>query len=87
MDFFGVHRCGQCGGLYGLARTAAGFVPVRCLCDGIACSVCEKRAIHRPISNYVDEQTGRIWHVPWFGFMFPCVGCRKKRAASHGLSR
>jgi hypothetical protein len=78
VDHFGLNRCGQCNELRGLARTENGFVPVSCLCEGIVCRSCRQRAIRRPISNYIDEQTGQIWHVPWFGYLIPCPECRKK---------
>ena len=51
---------------------------VQCLCDGILCSKCKKNMIYRPISNYYDEETGKIWHRPYFGYLIPCAECRAK---------
>jgi hypothetical protein len=45
-------------------------VLVECLCDGEFCRNCKKNRVHRPISNYFNESSGRIIHVPHFG---PCI--------------
>ncbi len=39
---------------------------VLCICAGVRCKWCGER-FHRPISDYFDEKTRKIWHVPWFG--------------------
>ena len=35
---------------------------------------CEKTMVHKPISNYFDEQSGKIIHVPSFSPCL-CAGC------------
>jgi len=73
-----LQRCLQCGQLRGEAFVDGGRrVPVACLCEGIVCRVCRERAIRRPLSNYWDEETGRVWHVPWFAYLRPCAPCRR----------
>lgn len=79
-----LRRCTRCGeyegrGLVETYRTEdVETVIVTCLCDGIPCRFCKKNTIHRPCSNYFDEATGRVWHVPWFVGLFavPCEECR-----------
>jgi len=75
-------RCPQCGELEGEALThdwdGWSYMPVSCLCDGIVCRYCRHGAIHRPISNFYDEETGNVWHVPWFGFELACRRCRRR---------
>ncbi len=82
----GLRRCRQCGELYGRTYYGTPYdrifleaVTVTCLCKGIVCHWCKKNAIHRPISNYFDEETGTIWHVPHFGFLARCRECRARR--------
>lgn len=82
MEQDGLRRCVQCGELKGEALVddpweGLTHVPVLCLCDGIVCRHCREGAIRRPISNYYDEQTGRVWHVPWFGYLVRCRRCRR----------
>jgi len=80
----GLHRCGQCGELRGRFLYAGTVdaepraTEVHCLCAGIVCRSCKERAIHRPISDYYDEATGTVWHVPWFGYRLPCQVCRSR---------
>jgi hypothetical protein len=83
----GLSRCTTCGELKGefwhkwTADPEASLTPVRCLCDGIPCSTCRKNLIHRPISNRYDEATGKVWHVPYFGYLLPCEECRERENA------
>ena len=82
-------RCPQCGEMKGEALVddeweGLVYVPVLCLCDGIVCRYCKKRAIHRPISDYYVEATGRTLHVSYFGNLFPCPDCREKLIVERG---
>ena len=85
----GLTRCPVCSEYRGstLARhlnwNATPYEPdevilVRCICDGILCRRCGKK-MHRPISNYYDEEANKIWHVPYFMGMFPCRECLSSR--------
>lgn len=65
-------KCPVCGEWRNRARH------VLCLCDGLVCGACGKSRRHRPISNYYDETTGVIVHVPHFGAMIPCHVCGKR---------
>jgi hypothetical protein len=49
-------------------------IELRCICDGILCRRCGMK-MHRPISNYYDEQDNAIWHVPYFRGRLPCKKC------------
>ena len=73
-------RCSVCGELTGTFlyedQWGAEFTTVRCICEGITCRGCGKNKIRRPISNYYDEQTSRVWHTPYFGSLLPCCECR-----------
>jgi len=60
----GLLRCGQGGELRGRH--------IRCLCEGIVCRYCKTTAIHRPLTDYHDEASGIVYHVPWFGYLLPC---------------
>ncbi len=55
-------RCEVCGEWQNGDRRGG----VLCVCAGVRCKWCGER-FHRPISDYFDEKTGKIWHVPWFG--------------------
>jgi hypothetical protein len=59
---------------------------VSCLCDGLVCDTCEKGRVHRPISNYYDEASGHLIHVPYFMCLRRCPECGGKgwRAAGEG---
>jgi hypothetical protein len=78
----GLERCSQCGELKGefLHRYDDEEEPeltrALCLCDGIVCRHCKKGAIRRPISDHYDEETGQVWHTPWFGYLLMCAYCR-----------
>ncbi len=82
-------RCERCG-----ERVGTGFFPdyngelqewtFRCLCDGIVCRYCKRNAIHRPISNYFNDEIGAPRHVPFFGNLFPCGECRAKGVTGKG---
>jgi hypothetical protein len=78
----GLRKCHQCGEYRGRGIVPShrhdllDIVPVSCLCQGIVCRYCKRRAIHRPISNYYDGETGQVWHVPYFAYDVPCPDCR-----------
>jgi hypothetical protein len=87
----GLTRCPVCGEYRGSTRARRtdrneppdaseldDVIAVRCVCEGIPCRSCGKK-MHRPISNYYDERTGTIWHVPYFRGMFPCGECLSSR--------
>lgn len=89
----GLHKCQRCGEYKGQGREkdlfppdrlgyetkgGLGYFEVSCLCDGILCPKCKKNKIHRPISNYYDEESNSIWHVPHFVGQFGCAKCRKQ---------
>jgi hypothetical protein len=78
----GLVRCEACGELRGSGyapdppdHKTVSRVTVSCLCDGLICGNCGEGRIHRPISNYYDEETGKVWHVPYFMAMKPCGVC------------
>ena len=76
-----LRRCPRCGEFRGRVPHPEGIWPgadVICLCDGIACRYCGSR-IHRPISDYFNEERGCVIHVPWFGANLPCRDCEPKR--------
>ncbi len=79
----GLTRCPACGELTGtfLYKDQWGeeFTPVRCICEGILCRGCGKNKIRRPTSNHYDEETGRVWHTPYFAVVSPCDACRARR--------
>jgi|SRR5215208_3247455 len=91
----GLTRCPVCGEYRGstLARHIDCNEPldaselddvfeVKCICEGIPCRRCGKRR-HRPISNYYEERTNQIWHVPYFVGMSPyCGECLSARERS-----
>lgn len=52
---------------------------ISCLCDGILCRICKTNKIHRPISNYYDEESNSIWHIPYFGATVGCAECRDRK--------
>jgi hypothetical protein len=73
-------RCEQCGELKGRSDDPRpGVRGIKCLCEGIVCRYCKQNAIHRPISDYYDEPSGIVYHVPHFGYLFPCWECRRRR--------
>lgn len=85
----GLRRCLQCGRLRGTTYwpepDEPGFLtetPISCLCDGIVCARCRKNAIFRPISNYFDDETARVRHVPWFAAQRPCAECAAQERAA-----
>lgn len=62
-----LERCTSCGELYG--------GPYLCLCKGLTCGACGVGRIHRPVSSYFDETTGKIIHVPHFATLKRCHSC------------
>ena len=79
----GLRRCETCGELRGTFSVSEAGVPtscadvtVTCICDGIPCGRCGTNPIRRPITNHYDEQTGRVWHTPYFGHLIHCDTCR-----------
>ncbi len=85
----GLRPCDQCGEFYGWAlfldppedKTRSPGL-ARCLCEGIVCRHCKTTAIHRPVSNYYDEESDTLWHVPWHRYLMPCADCRRREAAA-----
>lgn len=84
----GLVRCPVCNEFRGAvinddlppsSQREEGVVPVLCICDGIPCRECGIERIHRPISNFWDEERGAILHCPWFTALAPCNTCRTKR--------
>jgi len=71
----GLTKCLICGEYKGKVNK----VSVSCLCDGIICPKCHINKMHRPISNYYDEKTNKIWHSPWFMGQAGCSECRNKK--------
>ena len=77
-----LRRCSRCGELEGEAVVENRYegivrMPVICICQGIPCAQCGQRLIRRPISNYYEEQTGTVWHAPWFSYLSRCATCRR----------
>ena len=87
MDQSRLRRCPGCGELEGEAvvqdrNAGLGWLTVICICRGIPCSQCGKRLVRRPVSNHYEEATDSVWHTPWFGYLFPCLICRRNGEAS-----
>jgi hypothetical protein len=81
----GLVRCGECSELKGQGITPdmwREWVRIRCLCDGLICGNCGQHRIHRPISNYWAENEGRLWHVPYLGYLKDCRNCGKSNWVS-----
>jgi hypothetical protein len=72
---FTMERCALCGKL----RSTEDGSGVLCLCRGLACENCGRRAIWRPISDYYDEEEETFWHVPHFAARRWCASCEKAR--------
>jgi hypothetical protein len=72
---FTLERCALC---WKLRRTEEGST-VLCLCRGLACEDCGRRAIWRPGSDYYDEEEGGFWHVPHFAARRWCASCEEAR--------
>ncbi len=84
----GLERCATCGELKGTFLYADGWgakmTPVRCICDGIACTNCSRNRIRRPTSNYYDERDGRVWHTPYFlTICRECIAARRWSPGGH----
>lgn len=78
----GLTRCGTCGELKGTFlypefNAGGKLIPttVLCLCDGLICESCGKGRSHRPISNYYNEETGKVIHAPYFMAEQHCSEC------------
>jgi hypothetical protein len=76
---FTMERCALCGKLRGTEEGSS----VLCLCRGLRCEDCGRRAIWRPISDYYDEEEGGFWHVPHFAARRRCSPCEKARNLPH----
>lgn len=78
----GLEWCADCGEVRGeilAERDDGALVLLRsaCLCDGLVCRVCGRRAIRRPISDYYNPEDGEWWHVPHFAALDGrCRDCR-----------
>lgn len=80
-------RCRRCDELKGQALIEQPgqrliYVPVTCICKGIACRICRRKMVRRPISNRFDGRTGTVWHMPWLGAVAPCASCRQRRKSN-----
>jgi hypothetical protein len=78
----GLTRCPVCGELRGRAMfpdppdgATSSEATASCLCDGLVCGACDRGHIHRPISNYYDEASGKLIHVPYFMGLRRCPEC------------
>ena len=67
---YGLVRCERCHEARGwLIEGFAGEIEdptASCLCEGVLCTSCGINMVHRPISNYFDEEDRTVWHVPHF---------------------
>jgi hypothetical protein len=72
---FTMERCALCLKLRRIEEGSG----VLCLCRGLACEDCGRRAIWRPCSDYYDEEEGSFWHVPHFAARRWCASCEKAR--------
>ena len=90
----GLTRCETCGELKGtclypsLPDGKGELAPVlaTCLCDGLVCGNCGEGRQHRPISDYYDESTGKIIHVPHFMAGRKCPACEKTAWVKSGTA-
>ena len=75
-------RCETCGDWRGevVEYEDEGPLSVSCWCEAIPCRVCDNRPARRPISNYYDEASSQVWHVPHFGGV--CDECKAARRKS-----
>ncbi len=75
----GLETCPTCGEFRGVTQIVdedgSQRVAVSCLCDGVVCTRCRKGRRHRPISNYYDERSGKVIHVPHFTGWATCPEC------------
>ena len=76
----GLTKCAKCGEYRGRVQekdlelpekfldyeteNGLGFFDVVCICEGILCSVCNKKVIRKPNSNHYDEKSNDVWHTP-----------------------
>ena len=80
----GLAFCDKCGEPRGFKRDHGERLEVKCICEGIPCPKCKTNKIHRPISNYYDIETGKIWHVSHYGYMNTCDRCKRRKRGSGG---
>lgn len=67
----GLTRCRVCNEARGIR--ASEHVVVNCICDGVPCIRCGRNLIRRPLTNYYDDDDGRVWHV--LHFLTACRQC------------
>ena len=61
----GLKRCRRCGCYKGTCMDNSEKVKVSCACNPNICEKCNTPVYKfRICSNYYDEETGNIWHVP-----------------------
>jgi hypothetical protein len=75
----GFNQCVLCGEYKGKAKVEGKIWVVTCLCDGMLCRKCGVTRIHSPVSNYFDKDTGKCWHIPYFGSTV-CDRCDTSRS-------
>ena len=73
----GLARCAVCGEYKGEITEYGQRVIVDCICNGIFCPKCKINKVRKPISNFWDEKTQRILHIPWFAIT-KCKSCLKE---------
>ena len=69
-----LQKCKKCGECKGVITEDEEDIYIACLCEGVLCRKCEKTMVHKPISNYFDEQNNQIIHIPSFSPCL-CAGC------------
>lgn len=76
-------KCEKCNGYKGIVKNDGDNerVLVSCLCDGILCTECRKNNSPKPLTNYYDDETGTIWHVPHLIQHAVCKECQNKLKA------
>lgn len=77
----GLRQCKKCGeykGIYGRQK-------VECICNGIVCAICKTNVLHRPVSNYYDLASQKVWHAPYFKSI--CTECNVERQANVELEK
>ena len=89
----GLSKCKKCGEYAGFikekdlppghkwfkTKNPERLIKIICICEGMHCKICKKKKIHRVCSNFYDEKTKSIWHVPGFiVWSLICDTCRDK---------
>jgi hypothetical protein len=78
----GLIRCEVCGEWRGSGvapdppdGATVSTAKISCLCDGLVCGNCGQERIHRPVSDRYDEESGTVWHLPYFMGLKNCRVC------------